>query len=44
MAFQLPVCNKLLNKPLALFLEVPVLYADEVVPVYNDRRNSPASR
>ncbi len=43
MAFQFFICNKLLNKPFPLFLKVPVLYADEIVPVYDDRRNRPAS-
>lgn len=39
MALQFSVCNKLLNKLFTPFLEVPVLYADEIVPVYDDRRN-----
>jgi hypothetical protein len=43
MAFQFSVCNKLLNKALPLFLEIPVLYTDEIVPVYDDRRNCCAS-
>lgn len=43
MAFQFSVGNKLLNKPLPLFLEVPVLNADEIVPVYDDRGNCLAS-
>jgi hypothetical protein len=43
MAFQFFVCNKLLNETLPLLLKVPVLYADEIVPVYDDRRNCRAS-
>lgn len=39
MALQFLVCDKLLNELFALFLEVPVLYADKIVPVYDDRRN-----
>ena len=44
MAFKFFVFNKLLNELLPLLLKVPVLYADEIVPVYDDRGNSPASR
>lgn len=43
MAFQFFVRNKQLNKPLPLFLEVPVLYADEIVPINDDRGNRLAS-
>lgn len=43
MAFQFFVCNKLLYQFLPLLLEVPVLYADEIVPVYDNRRNCRAS-
>lgn len=43
MVFQFSVCNKLAYKLLPLFLQVPVLSSDEIVPVYNDRRNCPAS-
>jgi len=43
MAFTFSVRNKLLNKFLPLFPEIPVLYADEIITVYDDRRNSRAS-
>lgn len=43
MTFQFSVCNKLLNKLFPLFLQIPVLYADEIIPVYDYRRNSSAS-
>jgi len=43
MAFQCSVSNKLLNKILPSLLEVLVLCADQIVPVYNDRRNCRAS-
>lgn len=39
MAFAFFVCNEFLNESLPLFPEVPVLYADEIVPVNDDRRN-----
>ncbi len=43
MTFQFSVCNKLTDNRLPFFLQVPVLSADEIVPVYDDRRNCPAS-
>jgi len=43
MSFQFFVCNKLTDNRLPLFLQIPVLSADEIVPVNNNRRNCPAS-
>jgi hypothetical protein len=43
MALQLSVGNELLDKFLPLLLQVPVMDADEIVTVNNNRGNSPAS-
>lgn len=40
MALQFFVCNELLYEFLPLLLEVPVLNADKIVPVYDNRGNS----